>query len=148
MEILLLRHSSKNYQIWLYKLNLMCEELPYQLINTSAVNQAVFCKNYYKKVNISVDCSDHRRDALFWIHLRQTWLNLFGLILAAVSFSTLIFSTGIKLFIQHPVVLFDILILLEQVNDFVQLPPWCILKDRLLCLHKYLKYWILYHIIA
>ena len=34
-----------NYQIWLYKLNLMCEELSYQIINISAVNQAVFC--YY-----------------------------------------------------------------------------------------------------
>ena len=25
----------------------MCEELPYQIINTSAVNQAIFC--YYQK---------------------------------------------------------------------------------------------------
>ena len=32
-------------QIWLYELNLMCEELSYQIINISAVNQAVFC--YY-----------------------------------------------------------------------------------------------------
>ena len=37
--------SQNNYQIWLYKLNLMCEELSYQIINISAVNQAVFC--YY-----------------------------------------------------------------------------------------------------
>ena len=29
----------------LYKLNLMCDEVSYQIINTSAVNQAVFC--YY-----------------------------------------------------------------------------------------------------
>ena len=43
--ILLLRHSQKNYQMWLYKLNLMCEGLSYQIINTSAVNQAVFCWN-------------------------------------------------------------------------------------------------------
>ena len=44
-KILLLRHSQNNYQMWLYKLSLMCEELSYQIINTSAVNQAAFC--YY-----------------------------------------------------------------------------------------------------
>ena len=44
-KILLLRHSQNNYQMWLYKLNLMCEGLSYQIINTSVVNQAVFC--YY-----------------------------------------------------------------------------------------------------
>ena len=32
-------------EIWLYKLNLMREKLSYQIINISAVNQAVFC--YY-----------------------------------------------------------------------------------------------------
>ena len=42
VNILLLRHSQNNYQIWLDKSNLMCEELSYQIINTSAVNQAVF----------------------------------------------------------------------------------------------------------
>ena len=83
---------------------------------------------------------EQRRDALFSIHLRETWLNIFGLLLVAPSFSTFIFSIGIKLLIQHPVVLFGILILLEQFDDFVQLPPWCILKDKQLCLHKYLKY--------
>ena len=103
------------------------------------------CKNHYKKENISVGGSDQRRDTLFWIHLRQTWLNLFGLILAALSFSAFIFWIGIKLFIRHPAVLYSILILLEQ---DVQLPSWCILKDRQLCLHKYLKYWVLYPIIA
>ena len=36
-----------NSHILLYKLNLMCENFSYQIINTSAVNQAVFC--YYKK---------------------------------------------------------------------------------------------------
>ena len=50
MKILLLRYSQNNYQIWLYKLNLMCEELSYQIINTSAVNQGVFC--YYNKTII------------------------------------------------------------------------------------------------
>ena len=106
------------------------------------------CKNHYKKENISVGRSDQRRDELFWIHFRQTWLNLFGLILAALNFSTFISSIGVKLFIRHPLVLFGILILLEQVDDFVQLPLWCILKDRQLYLHKYLKYWVLYRIIA
>ena len=99
------------------------------------------CKNHYEKENISVGVSGQRRDALFWIHLRQTWPNLFGLILAALSFSSFIFSIGIKLFFRHPIVLFGILILLEQVDDFMQLPPWCILKDRQLCPHKYLKHW-------
>ena len=32
-QILLLRHFQNNYQIWLYKLNLMCEEVSYQIIN-------------------------------------------------------------------------------------------------------------------
>ena len=70
------------------------------------------------------------------------------LLLAALNFLTFIFSTGIKLFIRHPVVLFGILILSEQFDGFVQLPPWCILKDRQLCLHKYLKYRVLYFLIA
>ena len=87
-------------------------------------------------------------DALFWIHLIETWLNIFMLLLVALNFLTFLFSTGIKLFIQHPVVLFDILILSEQFDDFVQLPLWCILKDRQLCLHRYLKCWVLYAIIA
>ena len=87
------------------------------------------CKDHYKK-DTSVGGSDQRRYALFKIYLRKTWLNLFGLILAALSFSTFMFSIGIKLFIRHPVLSFRILILLEQVNYFVQLPPWCILKDR------------------
>ena len=59
----------------------------------------------------------------------------------SLSFSTFIFSTGIKLFIRHPVVLFGILILSEQFDGFVQLLPWCILKDRQLRLHKYVKCW-------
>ena len=41
-QILLLRHSQNNYQMWLNKLSLMCEELSHQIINTSGVNQAVF----------------------------------------------------------------------------------------------------------
>ena len=45
-----------------------------------------------------------------------------------MSFSTFIFSSGIKLFIRHPVVLFGILILSEQCDGFVQLSPWCIFK--------------------
>ena len=43
MKILLRIHSQNNYQIWFYKSNLMCEELFCQIINISAVNQAVFC---------------------------------------------------------------------------------------------------------
>ena len=57
-----------------------------------------------------------------------------------MSFYTFIFSTGKKLFIRHPLVLFRILILSEQFDGFVQLHTWCILKDRLLSLHKYEKY--------
>ena len=106
------------------------------------------CKNHYKKENISVGGSEQRKDALFWTHLRETWLNISELRLVAPNFSAFIFSIGIKLFIRHPVVLFGILILLQQFDDFVQLPPWCVLKDRQLRLHKYLKYWVLYPIIA
>ena len=46
----------------------MCEELSYQIINISAVNQAVLlevCKNHYRKKNISVGGSKQQRDALF-----------------------------------------------------------------------------------
>ena len=32
------------------------------------------CKNHYRKENISVGGSEQRRDALFWINLRETWL--------------------------------------------------------------------------
>ena len=78
------------------------------------------------------------KDAL--IHFRETWLNLFRLLLVAMSFSIFIFLIDIKLFTRHQVVLFGILVLLEQLDDFVQLPPWCILKDSQLCLHKYLFY--------
>ena len=105
------------------------------------------CKNHYRKEKISVAGSEQRRDALFWIHLRETWLELFRLLMS-LSFSTFIFSSGIKLFIRHPVVLFGILILSEQFDGFVQLHPWCILKDRQPCLHKYAKYWVLYPIMA
>ena len=38
------------------------------------------CKNHYRKENISVGGSEKRGDALVWIHLRQTWLELFRLI--------------------------------------------------------------------
>ena len=31
-------------------------------------------KNHYRKENISVGGSEQRRDALFWINLRETWL--------------------------------------------------------------------------
>ena len=48
----------------------MCEELSYQIINISAVNQAVLlllkvCKNHYRQENISVGSSKQRKDALF-----------------------------------------------------------------------------------
>ena len=91
--------------------------------------------------------------ALSWIfhgimHFWETWLKLFGLLLVAMGFSIFIFSVGIKLFYRHPLVLFGIWILLEQFDDFVQLPPRCILKDIQLCLYKYLKRWVLYPIIA
>ena len=68
-KILLLRHSQNNYQMWLYKLNLMCEEFFYQIINTSAVN-----KSHYKKENISVDGSKQGRDALFYF-FRCPWVS-------------------------------------------------------------------------
>ena len=40
--------------MWLYKLSLMCEEVSYQVKNTSAVNQAVFCY-YYKFAKIIIE---------------------------------------------------------------------------------------------
>ena len=106
------------------------------------------CKDHYRKENISVFHSEQLRDALFWTHLRETWLNEFISLQVSLSFSIFIFSTGIKLFIQHPVVLFGILILSEQFDGFMQLHPWYILKGRQPCLHKYVKYGVLYPIIA
>ena len=48
----------------------MCEELPYQIINTSAVSQAVLlllevCKKHYRKENISVGGRERCKDKLF-----------------------------------------------------------------------------------
>ena len=105
-------------------------------------------KSHFRKENISVGGSEQGGNALFWIHLRRTSVNLFVLILVALSFSTFIFSIGIKLLIRHPVVCFGILIVLEQVDDLVRSPPSCILQDRQLCFHKYLKYWVLYPLIT
>ena len=34
------------------------------------------CKNHYRKENISVDGSKQGRDTLFWINLKETWLNV------------------------------------------------------------------------
>ena len=91
----------------------MCEELSYQIINTSAVNQAVFC--YYlniakiiieKKTLVLTVASKGERDLAKRIYISlgpQVYM----------SFSIFIFSTGIKLFIRHPVVLFGVLILSE-----------------------------------
>ena len=36
-----------------------------------------YCKNHYRKEKISVDGSKQGRDTLSWIHLKETWLNLF-----------------------------------------------------------------------
>ena len=46
----------------------MCEELSYQIINTSAVNYLLLllvCKNHYRTENIIVCGSEQRRDELF-----------------------------------------------------------------------------------
>ena len=48
------------------------------------------CKNHYKKEKTSVGGSEQRTDR---IHLREPWLNVFGLLLVALSFSTLIFQS-------------------------------------------------------
>ena len=60
----------------------MCEELSYQIINTSAVNQAAFCCKFAKIIveKISIDGSKQDLDTLFRIHLRETWLNVFILL--------------------------------------------------------------------
>ena len=38
------------------------------------------CKNHYRKEKMSVGGSEQRRDALFKIHLRETWLELIRLL--------------------------------------------------------------------
>ena len=71
---------------------------------------------------------------------KRDFIERFILLKVSMRFSKFIFLSGIKLFIWHPLVLFGILILSEQFDRFVQLPPWCILKDRQLCFHKHVKY--------
>ena len=51
-----------------------------------------------------------------------------------------------KVFYSACNIIFGISILLD--HDFVQLQEWSIVKDRQLCLHKYLEYWVLCPIIA
>ena len=99
------------------------------------------CKNHYRKENLSIGGIEQRRDAIFWIHLRETRLKVFILLQVYLSFPTFIFSTNIKLFICHPVVLFGI----RAVQWLCAASPMVILKDRQLCLQKY---WVLYPIIA
>ena len=74
MKIVLLRYSQNNYQIWLYRLNLMCDELSYQIkyfsYQSSCLLLLLVCKNHYRK-SYSVSSSEQRRDALFWINLRD-----------------------------------------------------------------------------
>ena len=46
----------------------MCEELSYQIINTSAANLVAlleYCRNHYRKENINVDGIKQDRDKLF-----------------------------------------------------------------------------------
>ena len=62
----------------------MCEELSHQIINVSAVNQAIVCY-YYKFAKIitekkTVLAVARNEDALFWMHLTEAWLELFRLI--------------------------------------------------------------------
>ena len=107
----------------------MCEGLSHQIINTSAVNQAVFCCCYkfskiiIEKRTLVLAVASKAEAHLFLINLRETWQNVLMLLYVSMSFSTFIFSTGIKLFIWHPVLLFGMLILSEQLDGFVQLPP-------------------------
>ena len=50
--------------------------------------------------------------------------------LSITEFPKTYISICIKLFIRHPVLLFGILILSEQFDGLVQLPPWCTVKER------------------
>ena len=75
-------------------------------------------KNHYKKI-ISVGSSKQRREAFFWIHFKKTWLDIILILLVALHFQIFIFLLVIKLFIWRPVLLFGILISLEQLNNFV-----------------------------
>ena len=116
----------------------MCEELSYQITNTSAVNQAVFC--YYQKFAKIIIKNKQATQ-------RNTFLNSFKRDLAkyictafgSSEFLNIHIFNWHKVLIRYPVVLFGILILLEQFDDFEELPPWCIPKDRQLCLQKYLN---------
>ena len=63
----------------------MCEELPYQIINTSAVNQAVFCYYYKfpkiiieKKTLVLVVASNEEMN--FFKFIYETRLELFRLL--------------------------------------------------------------------
>ena len=102
-------------------------------------------KNHHKKGNISVGSSEQSRDEL---------LNSCKTCLAkriCVDFcKSEILNINIcnwyKVLYSACNIIFGISILLDR--DFVQLQEWSIVKDRQLCLHKYLEYWVLCPIIA
>ena len=113
----------------------MCEEFSYQIITTQLSIKLSFV------VIRSLQKSLQKRKHQCWRQraterytclnsFKRDLANLFRLLQVSLSFSTFLFSTGIKLFIRHLAVLFGTLMLSERFDNFVPLPPWCILKDR------------------
>ena len=129
----------------------MCEKLSYQIINTLAVSHAVVC--YYEKFwKIII-----KKETLVLVvasKAEMNFLNSCKTCLAkriCVDFcKSEILNINIcnwyKVLYPACNIIFGISTLLD--HDFVQLQEWSIVKDRQLCLHKYLEYWVLCPIIA
>ena len=86
------------------------------------------CKNHYSKEN-SVDSSKQGRDTLFWIHLRDLAKRIY-ITLGVYEFLNIhIFNWYKALYSASSITFRD-------------------LHLHQLCIHKYVKYWVLYSIIA
>ena len=123
----------------------MCEGLSYEIINISAVNQAVFC--YYEKfakiiiekktllLAVASKAEIHFLNSFKKDLAKHIYINL-----GVYKFLNIHIFNWYKALYSASIVLFGILILSEQFDGFLQLLPWCIRKCRQLCLQKHVKY--------
>ena len=149
-KIVLVRHSLNNYQMGLYKLISCVRKFSIKLTLQLSIKLSFLslehCKNYYRKENISVDGTKQGRDTLFWIHLRETSLNVFILGVYEIL-NTHVFNWYKALCSASSSTSRDL--------DFIRAVWWLcaaypmvFLKERQLYLHKYVKYLVLYPIIV
>ena len=131
----------------------MCEKLSYQIINISAVNEVVFC--YYqqfakiiKEKKTLVSAVARNEGMHFFKFTKRDLARVISINLDVAEFLNSHIFNWYKALYSASSSNFRHLDFTEQLDGFVQLHPWCIRKDRQLCLHKYVKYQVLYPIIA